>query len=78
MPTDFQAPSNLLKVLLAVAASLPTAAQGTSTELREAPREMDESTLTLVTTLGVAAEGYYLSLTVLMAGVSLGLLLALL
>eukprot|EP00959_Pyramimonas_sp_CCMP1952_P370170 7752458-Pyramimonas_sp.AAC.1 len=78
MPTDFQAQSNLLKALPAVAASLPTAAQGSSTELREAPREMGESAPAPGATLGVAAEGYYVSLTVLMAGVGLGLLLALL
>eukprot|EP00959_Pyramimonas_sp_CCMP1952_P260998 5457077-Pyramimonas_sp.AAC.1 len=68
MPTDFQAQSNLLKALLAAAASPPAAAQGNSTELCEVPRETDASALIPVTTLGVATEGYYASLTVLMAG----------
>eukprot|EP00959_Pyramimonas_sp_CCMP1952_P327195 6849682-Pyramimonas_sp.AAC.1 len=78
MPTDFQAQSTPLKASLAAAASLPTAAKGSSTERREAPQEVGGSSLTSVAMPGVTSEGYYVSLTALMAGVRLGLLLALL
>eukprot|EP00959_Pyramimonas_sp_CCMP1952_P432399 9054716-Pyramimonas_sp.AAC.1 len=71
MPTDSQAQSTLLKVLIAVAASLPTAVQGSSTELCEAPQEVDGSAVTSVAMPGVTSEGYYVSLAVLMAGVGL-------